>query len=149
MQIFMGNYFTGRNKLRKLLELTIILLTSLNLSGQGNIFLLGGINISNFNSILFGKEYFTKYNSYYKYTYLSNFGVGLSFEKNCFIYSTSISYSNRGFRNYDVPLKFFKVGEYFLEYNSYLELPFTVSYSYFNKKFEAGLGLVAHKILNK
>lgn len=122
----------------------LVILSCADLSAQLNMSLTGGINYSNVNSILFGKDYFNEYNHYYKYQLFENLGFEISFKRNNYIFLSGLSYSYRGARDYNIIKAISKIG-YDIDMSGYLEIPFQINYSYFKNKFDSGLGIIFHK----
>ncbi len=134
-------------KSKKACFLTFLLVTVLSCSGllgQLNFAVTGGINISKFNSILWGRDYYNLYQSYLKYHWFPNLGFEIMYTRDKFKYLTGVSYSYRGGRDYAVPKVFFSDG-YVIDMNGYLEVPIQVYYSYYRYIYEIGLGIVLHK----
>ncbi|MEP7197909.1 MAG: hypothetical protein ABI851_15430 [Saprospiraceae bacterium] len=120
----------------------LLLLVSTSISAQMTVAVTGGVNYSNYSTILFENNFYP-YNNY-KYLTLANLGFELNYSKNNFILGAGLTYSNRGSRVYGT---FFE-NQYLYYTNDYLELPLKISYSYCKRKFDSGFGLVLHNRLN-
>ncbi|MEP7197424.1 MAG: hypothetical protein ABI851_12960 [Saprospiraceae bacterium] len=124
--------------------LIISILSCVKLSAQLNIAVTGGLNYSNVNSILFGKNYYNELNKYYKYQAFGNLGIEMTFMNKRFSYGAGLIYSYRGTRDYYVPLIFFRNG-YAIDMSGYLELPLKINYNYFKQIFDSGIDVILHK----
>lgn len=122
----------------------LFILSCADVSAQLNLALTGGINYSNVNSILLGRDYYIRYNNYYKYQIFENLGFEARFKKNNYIYATGFSYSYRGARDYYVVNAINPKG-YDIDMAGYIEIPLQINYSYYKNKFEGGLGIILHK----